>query len=393
MQVKTRRSRVAFGIASAALVSFVLVAGLDALYSRQEIKQVPIPRLVDNIERQLATNPKNAELRLNLARLHAMAYALKVVDFDARPKGENLEAWFGYSVPNMPGPVIAPPSRDHQERAKQHLAKAIKTYADVVATLPDNAVARLGYAWTLDQAGEKPEAIAQYRKAVELAWPNDKTQDGFFEDPVTSEAAGRLTELLDPVTDAKEIAELGQKQAFLDSRGRMVTPIAIPLGSTTDCAPVAANVRVFFDADGSGIRRPWTWIDADAAWLVHDPVGTGRITSALQWFGNVTFWLFWSNGYHALAALDDDGDGELRGNELSGLALWADVNQNGLSEDGEVGPLSAHRIVALSTAFVPGDGVMTAAYVPAGATFADGTRRPTYDVILRSNQPAVRLSE
>ena len=112
----------------------------------------------------------------------------------------------------------------------------------------------------------------------------------------------------------------------------------------------------------------------------------------LQWFGSATFWLFWENGYRALAALDDDGDGELRGRELRDLAIWHDVDQNGISERGEVRPLSAWRIVAISWAYADGDGQWTAAHAPRGVTFADGATRPTYDVILRSVGAPVSLT-
>jgi hypothetical protein len=40
------------------------------------------------------------------------------------------------------------------------------------------------------------------------------------------------------------------------------------------------------------------------------------LTSALQLFGNVTFWMFWSNGFEAMRALDDNQDGTLAGGEL-----------------------------------------------------------------------------
>jgi len=199
-------------------------------------------------------------------------------------------------------------------------------------------------------------------------------------------------ELLDPVADAKELAALEQKQSELLSKGRMITPIAIPLEGRFDIAPVAADAGVMFDADGSGLHRRWTWITTDAGWLVHDPEGSGQITSALQWFGNVTFWLFWRNGYEAMAALDDDGDGQLRGRELQHLAVWRDANQNGVSEAGEVRPLSAYGIAALSCGYVEGDGVSVAAESPAGVTFSDGTTRATYDVMLRAIGPAVRVT-
>jgi len=156
---------------------------------------------------------------------------------------------------------------------------------------------------------------------------------------------------------------------------------------------VDEEAEVVFDLDGTGPKR-WTWIKASAAWLVYDHFGTSRITSGLQLFGNVTFWAFWQNGYHALRALDDDGDGEVRGAELRGLALWHDRNCNGVSERGEVRPVAAWGIEALSTAYrfdathpdeIP--------WSSAGVRFADGTVRPTFDVVLRNVGRGLPLSQ
>ena len=138
-----------------------------------------------------------------------------------------------------------------------------------------------------------------------------------------------------------------------------------------------------FDADGSGLQKSWTWITPDAGWLVFDPQQTGQITSALQMFGNVSFWLFWDNGYQALASLDDNGDGVLSGAELKGLAIWQDANRNGRCEPGEVRPLAAYGIVSLSCRHRVTAGENNVAAVSGdGVRFTDGKTRPTYDVIL-----------
>src|SRR5262249_1783914 len=151
----------------------------------------------------------------------------------------------------------------------------------------------------------------------------------------TEEAAGYLLPLLDPEKDAAEIARLRERLSKLRQMPRMVTPIAIPLEDFMEPTRVPdPGARVRFDADGSGIPREWTWISKRAGWLVYDGDGSGRITSPLQWFGGVTFWLFWPNGYEALAALDDNHDTELRGGELAHLAIWNDANGNGISEPG-----------------------------------------------------------
>jgi len=377
----------AASVFASGLVMMAYVWGMPLI---REIRKVPVPRLVENIERQLREKPDNVELQLNLARLYAMAYALKVTEHEAVVRGpERMEAWFGDFPDSMPGPTRPAPSREHQERARADLARAVKKYAEVVRLAPDNFLARLGHAWTLQESGDKTGAIAEYRKVVELAWPIDSKQQGFFNSPATAEASGQLLRLLDPTKDAREIASLRQKVTELEKKGRMVTPISIPLTPHADGPPLDLSARVLFDAAASGILKSWTWIEKDAGWLVYDADGTGHVTSALDWFGGVTFWLFWSNGYEALRTLDDNGDGELRGAELRNLAIWRDGNQNGVSETGEVRPLAAHGIVALSCAYEPGDAVDVAAYSTRGVVFADGSTRPSHDVILRSvGQPA-----
>ena len=374
----------------AAVWAALAVTTVLAIPVMQEIRRVPVTRLVANIERQLKERPDNVELQLNLARLYAMAYALKATEHDARVRnGNKLDAWFGYDDSDLlPGAVQPAPTRAHQQRARIDLQRAVKQYAAVVKMAPSNFIARLGYAWVLEQSGDKVAAVDQYRRVVDLAWPIEREHRGGFRDPATTEAAGRLLQLLDPASDASEMAALRDKQAVLARKPRMITPVAIALRNPGNVLPVAPNARVLFDADGSGIPTRWSWITPDAGWLVYDADGSGEITSALQWFGSVTFWLFWSNGYEAMRALDDNGDGELRGAELGHLAIWRDANQNGVSERGEVRPLSSHGIVALSCDYVAVDDPLVIAHSPRGVTFADGSRRPSYDLLLRTSAAA-----
>ena len=179
-----------------------------------------------------------------------------------------------------------------------------------------------------------------------------------------------------------------------------MTPIAIPLRDDVAARDIVDPLaRVRFDADGSSPRE-WTWITPDAGWLVYDADGDGTISSALQLFGGVTFWLFWENGYEAMRALDDNADGELSGTELQHLAVWHDRDRDGVSDPGEVRPLAAHGIEALSCRYVDVDDARLAAMSPDGVRLANGTTRPTFDVILQprairldpSMSPAVRLA-
>lgn len=159
----------------------------------------------------------------------------------------------------------------------------------------------------------------------------------------------------------------------------------MPLADGLTAADLEApDASVTFDVDGSGLGREWSWITPKAAWLVYAPQGGRNVTSGRQLFGNVTFWMFWSNGYAPLAALDDGQDGILSGQELLNLALWHDKNGNGVADPGEVKPLTKHGIVAVSYKWQTLVGHPNKiAFNPTGVTFQDGKTRPTYDLVLK----------
>src|SRR5262249_37761368 len=194
--------------------------------------------------------------------------------------------------------------------AKAPLDKGIGGYKEVVKLAPANLPARLGYAWCLEQSGAREQAVKEYRQLIEDAWAKEKDLKtaplGWHS--VTAEAAGYLTPLLDADKDKDEIATLQERTKKMKVVPRPITPVAVPLRdglAARDLEDPAAAVA--FDADGSGLKKKWTWITRDAGWLVYDPQGDGKVTSGLQLFGGVTFWCFWEDGYQALAALDDDG--------------------------------------------------------------------------------------
>src|SRR5262249_34887925 len=141
-------------------------------------------------------------------------------------------------------------------------------------------------------------------------------------------------------------------------RSRMVTPIIFSLGSDGPLGDLLApGATAPFDLDGDGIAERWPWVKRDTAFLVWDPQHRGEITSGLQLFGSVTWWMFFADGYHALDALDDDRDGQLAGRELQGLAVWCDRNGDGRSDPGEVTPIERLPIRAIATHATGVDGI------------------------------------
>jgi tetratricopeptide (TPR) repeat protein len=382
-------------VSVAATLAVLAAVPLGAIMMMPDVRKVPVDRLLPNLERIARENPSNPQPQINLARLHLMAYATKSEEADAvRGPDEKQTSTIPYYPPGsmLPGAVRPAPSADHKARAAEHLQKAIQHYEAALKLAPDNMTALLGRGWARQQAGDVAGAVADLRRVIVIAWPEDATKKFLMPSQrfVTQEAIDYLLPLLDAKRDAAEIQDLLSKQTDMKNRPRAITPIAVPLDDTAEAADIVdRRARVRFDADGTALDREWTWITPRAGWLVYDAYGRGEITSALQLFGNVTFWLFWNNGYDALRSLDDDGDGRLEHDELRNLAIWHDANVNGRSDDGEVRPLAAHGITSLSCGHIDGDGKRVAAFAPRGATLANGRTRATYDVILHQSAAAL----
>lgn len=367
-------------------LSFLFGSTAQGLYRRPDLQKVPIERLIKNLEAHLKKNPKDIKVKHNLARVYAMSFAWKTDTAQIR-NGKELEgAWFGYEPSHVPFARKKGGNPKGGDPTKDHLSQALRLYSEVVKAQPDHLTAQLGHAWLLKAADKKEQAMKELRKVIEKAWAKEKDKKvaGLGWHSVTAEAANYLIPLLDKDKDSKEIAELQKRIAKMKRLPRPITPIVIPLREKLGVKDlVAPGARVKFDADGTGLRKQWTWITKDAGWLVSDPQRTGKITSALQFFGGVSFWLFWSNGYQALSALDDNGDGRLTGRELNGLAVWQDRNSNGISEPGEVKSLAELEIVELSCQHTVKKGSRNyVAHSSKGVKFANGKWRATYDVIL-----------
>ncbi len=369
----------------------------QASYERPELEQVPVETLLDNLERLAADDPENVTFQMNLGRVHAMAWVqaepeLKIRK-NARDEFADVTPFFGFAPANLPfwGRRSKPVENADNER-QAHLDQAAGHFQRALDLQPDNLVARLSLAWCLDQRDDTMEAIDAYRQVVAAAWEkeNEMNRFGLGYRSVTVEAAGYLKLKLDPESDAEEIADLNRKIETIRRKPRPITPIAIPLGEqTTYPAVFDPGATVAFDADGTDSGKTWTWIRPTAGWLVFDQKGQGQIDSALQMFGNVTFWCFWEDGYQAMRALDHNGDNLLTGRELQHLAIWQDANSNGISEHGEVRPLDQHGIVGLHCRPQASNvdalsGSSEILQHSRGVIYADGSTRPSFDVILRS---------
>jgi hypothetical protein len=425
-------------IAILTILAIWLAPSTQAIFVEHETDQVPIERVFAGLKTKLAAKPDDWELHYQLARLHAMAAfkgdaEVPVIKDDGRSNqaGRVLHGSTGSDNGTPENPRgrrdAAPSVRATGKDAATHLADATRHFDLALALLRKAPNAKedtwlikpllLGSAWCLDKAGRREEALDGYRQALAISWRMEVTKDfkpeewlkgaryeitepaepsapksgfraGVLRGGVcfSEECISYLLHLLDPMKDAEEIRVLKSRKARLERMPRAVTPILIPLSETPFEALVDVDAQVPFDLDGSGLRRHWGWITPKAAWLVFDGKQTGEITSGLQMFGSVTFWIFWRDGYQALGSLDADDDGQIEGAELNGLALWQDVNGNGISEPGEVKPLASYGIVQLSCrGEKAGPGLRQSLQ---GVRYKDGSVRPTYDWDSPMNAPA-----
>jgi hypothetical protein len=245
------------------------------------------------------------------------------------------------------------------------------------------------------QGDLRTQARGLFLKAWQLAYPTDaksRTKPvGGLSDLVSFEAGRAFVNLASapPPLSAEEKAALPKVKAGIGTLERLrpgpITPLVLSLTPKPTLAEMLApDAAVEFDLRGFDLRERWTWVRPELGLLVWDPLDRREITSGRQLFGNATWQILWRNGYDALRALDDNGDGQIAGAEIHGLALWRDGNGDGRSTREEVVPLRDVSITALACTATTQDGPHP--MNPRGATLGDGRTLPTWDWIA---QPAL----
>ncbi|MBN1358968.1 MAG: hypothetical protein JW993_00165 [Sedimentisphaerales bacterium] len=343
-------------------------------------------------------------------RLQATRHVLKELGYASQaevPSDERQEMRdkIAEKVQELEGQGSRSPGPSGQE-LNQHAASASENFERAIELDPNNALYYLGLASLLEQYTGFvkaiygiPEAFSgillekakeTYYKAYTLSIEADIQLESLpaagLHSLVSHEAGQAYLRLSDPES-AMSPDEKTRVEAVQSNLGRlgslrrgMITPIVFSLSRHTALPDLLApEIRARFDLDGDGLIETWTWVRPETGILVWDPEQAGRITSGRQFFGSVTWWLFFANGYRALDSLDDNRDGLLAGEELAGISVWFDRNSNAQADEGEVIPVEELGVVSLAarSAGFDGDSPMNAT----GLELRDGRVVPTYDWI------------
>lgn len=393
------------------VLATLTVADVGAIFvsaPAPRVQEIPIARLLDNLQRN-AQKLSPADLARAIGRVHLLAYLrgattlpvyreqpervaegplddCAVPDVDPPPASAGRER----CEVSLPGPS---PSREVPERtsgrsrpADDHLRAAIAAYAEAKALDPSNLRTRLALAFAYDRSQQVPLALDELRFVAtegmrQLPAASRGTRFTDWELHVVLSEAQQHLALIATTPGDRQLAEVLLVRLNAAPPAISITPILVPLQphDSVDTL-IERESPVTFDFSGQGFPTRAGWLAPDAAWLVWDPRHQSSVTSGFQLFGSVTWMMFWTNGYHALGALDDDGDGRIAGRELDGLALWQDRDGDGLSGPGEVRPVAAFGIASLGYAHQRACDDFWVS--PAGVTFQSGRSMPTYDWLL-----------
>jgi len=143
---------------------------------------------------------------------------------------------------------------------------------------------------------------------------------------------------------------------FRDMLIRQYDPLTLDLdGDGIETLASNGHKGALFDHSNDGIRTATGWVSKDDGFLVYDRNGDGVVNDGSELFGDNTLLKNGeraANGYQALKELDDNGDGKVDAADsaFAKLRVWRDLNQDGISQEGELLTLNEAKVKALNLA-------------------------------------------
>jgi Ca2+-binding RTX toxin-like protein len=133
-------------------------------------------------------------------------------------------------------------------------------------------------------------------------------------------------------------------------------PLTLDLdGDGLETTGISATNPILFDHDADGVKTATGWVIADDGFLVWDRNNNGNIDNGRELFGDATLksnGQLAKDGFDALADLDSNADGKIDASDanFSQLRVWRDLNQDGITQNGELFTLADVGIAAIQLA-------------------------------------------
>ena len=137
-------------------------------------------------------------------------------------------------------------------------------------------------------------------------------------------------------------------------------PLVLDLdGDGIETVGIDPLAPILFDHDADGVKTGTGWIQSDDGLLVLDRNGNGTIDGGAELFGdntrtgvNQSGLTYAANGYIALQGQDSNADDQINSQDTSytQLRVWRDLNQDGISQAGELQTLGQAGIASIGVA-------------------------------------------
>ncbi|HWB61691.1 MAG TPA: hypothetical protein VG733_19570, partial [Chthoniobacteraceae bacterium] len=366
-----------------AIFALLAVTTTQAMMVYVPPSSVPVWRLIRHQQEWLDHHRSDPQAWYDLGRVHYLAFATDSPMMDVYRGTDEPDTWVDQTK-WQPAHSKIPQIRPSRRELLNHAVQARRDIEEAIRLSPHNSLYRLTLACLMEQfhawaisAKPDPASIpaemrdtdirsirAHYHKALEVALESEKSLKEYFESTDSQESAEDIVRLAKDTSaplsavEKKQLAEAKRVIAHFEKLPHMVTPIVFSFRPAARISELLAPGHfVDFDLQGHGVREKWPWVRPDTGLLVWDPLHHGRITSGKELFGNYTFQLFWTTGYDALAALDDNSDGYLKGRELEGISVWFDRNGDGICTPDEVIPLRDLGITAIAARYEGYEGI------------------------------------
>ena len=297
----TSRGRFVVAAVAVALTLTLRGGALDAIYMKPDLENVPVARLVANLEKELAANPKSPDIHLRLARLYADGVRREpdgAADHRCRrprPRKPRQEVWFGHEPDVIPRKVEPGHRSELRRRAfSRNRSITIEQWSSWSLQASSDGS---DTAWTLEQAGNRPGAIAEYREASSRPGPRKRRRSSpspgkrFY----TEEAARYLIPCSIRSATRRKSRPARRSRTSRAGPSRDHADRDPTYGHATSKTIVDLDAAVPFDADG---QRAAKGVDMD-----HPQAGVARVRRDGQRTDHLRLAALWQR--HVLERLEE----------------------------------------------------------------------------------------